>query len=355
MRRLVKAALSGALSWSGANDWLGRRRSTLPLILGYHRVVESSTAIEGKVLPGMTVSRHMLRAHLEWVARRYRVASLDEIGERLQHGLPCGDLAAVTFDDGYLDVHDHALPLLRQMGLPAAVFVVSSLVGTDHLPLHDELYEIVREIRCAPHERLPHSLVDALHACGHDPQGGESAMIRSVRALLTLPPEALRRIVADVRAAGRRSAASRALATMDWGALAAMERAGMTIGSHTHTHAMLDREDDITLHEELARSRAVLEAGLGHPVQHFAYPDGRFNVRVARAVAAAGYRYAYTICDHSLPASPLLTIPRVMLWEGSCMGALGGFSPSMMDCHAASVLPFPSRCDDDHSLEVREA
>lgn len=354
MRRLVKTALAGALSWSGVNDWFGRRRS-LPLILGYHRVVEDSRAIEGRILPGMIVSRAMLRSHLEWVGQRYRIVSLDEIGARLERGEPCGDLAAVTFDDGYLDVHDHALPILSQMGLPAAVFVVSSLVGTDHLPLHDELYEIVKEVHLQPRVAHPRSLAAALRACGHDPHGGENAMIRTVRALLALPPEALRQIVTDVRATGRRSAPNRTLATMDWPALAAMERAGMTIGSHTHTHAMLDREDDLTLAEELACSRETLEAGLGHRVEHFAYPDGRFNVRVARAVAAAGYRFAYTICDHSLATIPLMAIPRVMLWEGSCMGALGKFSPSMMDCHAASVLPFPSRCHDDHSLEVREA
>ena len=73
------------------------------------------------------------------------------------------------------------------------------------------------------------------------------------------------------------------------------------------------------------------------------------------AVAAAGYRYAYTICDHASARDPLLTIPRVMLWEGSCAGTFGRFSPSLMRCHAAAVLPFPSRCDDDHGVQSQGA
>ena len=348
MRRLAKTSIAATLSWSGAIAWLGRKRSETPLILGYHRVVESVAPMDGRILPGMMISQRMLRAHIEWVARRYRIVSLDEIGERLERREPCGKLAAITFDDGYLDVHDYALPVLQQMGLPAAVFVVSSLIGTNSLPLHDELYEIVKEWGNAPAAVSP-ALAAALTACQHDPDGGPDAMIHTVRALLAMPPSELRSILDELHAHGHPVAAtSRDLLTLDWAALAAMQRAGMTIGSHTHTHAMLDREDDCTLLDELARSRSIIETGIGCPVRHFAYPDGRFNLRVAQAVAAAGYRFAYTICDHSVKTTPLLTIPRVMLWEGSCEGPFGRFSPSLMDCHAAAVLPYPSRCDDDH-------
>jgi peptidoglycan/xylan/chitin deacetylase (PgdA/CDA1 family) len=127
-----------------------------------------------------------------------------------------------------------------------------------------------------------------------------------------------------------------------------MRRDGMIIGSHSRTHALLSHEDDATVLEELERSRSEIEAGLGAPVHHFAYPDGRFSSRVVRAVAAAGYRFAYTICDHRIEARPLLTIPRVMLWEGSCTDVFGAFSPSLMHCHSTSLLPFPSRCHADH-------
>lgn len=347
MRTTAKATLAAGLSWSGIAAALARRRSDRPLILGYHRVVERVAAVDADVLPGMTISQATLRAHLEWVARRYRIVSLDEIGSLLERGVPCGNLAAVTFDDGYLDVYEHALPVLEQLGVPGAVFVVSGLVGTDELPIHDELYEIVKGSR-EMGRPMPPSLRAALRACGQRIGGGSSTAIATVRALLALPPEELRAIIRDVRAMGWHSVAPRELRTMDWTALSAMERAGITVGSHTHTHAMLDLEDDHALTDELVRSRAVLEHGLGHPVQHLAYPDGRFDDRVAAAVRAAGYRFAYAICDHSLPADPLMAIPRVMLWERSCSGLWGRFSPSMMECHAASVLPIFHRCDDDH-------
>lgn len=325
----------------------------MPLILGYHRVVESVPAVPGLTLPAMSVSQRTLRTHLEWVARRFQIVSLDELGAALERQLPCGHLAAVSFDDGYRSVHDHALPLLQQMGVPASVFVVTSLIGTHSPPLHDQLYQLLSEAAAAK-RALPAPLGSVLD--GHDKPRieGPNAIMYMVRSLLASVPSAeLHGIVDDLRAHGACAQPPTELATLDWEALRAMQRAGMIIGSHSHTHALLTREDDATVCEELTRSRAELEAGLGAPVHHFAYPDGRFSAHSVRAVAAAGYRFAYTICDHRDPAHPLLTLPRVMLWEGSCNGLWGEFSPSIMDCHATAILPFPPRCPEDHGLRAR--
>jgi peptidoglycan/xylan/chitin deacetylase (PgdA/CDA1 family) len=351
MQILFKMTIAAALSWSGITTWVRRRRQGMPLILGYHRVVESPAAMGKQTLPGMAVSQRTLRAHLEWVGRRFRFVSLDELGALLERQEPCENLAAVTFDDGYRDVYDYGLPLLQQMGVPAGVFVVSSLIGTKRSLLHDQLFQVVSEAFAA-NRPMPASFVAALNGCNPRNRRETSVRTNAVRTLLERVPVAnLRRTVDELNADRSSPPPSNALAPMDWEALRGMQRAGVIIGSHTHTHAVLTREDDATVFEELSRSRSVLEAGLCAPVHHFAYPDGRFNPRVLRAVAAAGYRYAYTICKHRDPANPLITIPRTMLWEASCNGVFGGFSPSLMDCHSASLLPFTSRCRDDHGVD----
>jgi peptidoglycan/xylan/chitin deacetylase (PgdA/CDA1 family) len=239
------------------------------------------------------------------------------------------------------------------MGVPAAVFVVSSLVGTRSPPLHDELFQVVSEASAA-RGPMPAALVKALAGRYHDQDGGPKAIRETVRALLASASAAdLRRMVEELRVEEGSMPPPRELATADWEALATMQRAGMIIGSHTHTHALLIHEDEATIAEELARSRAEIEAALGVVARHFAYPDGRFSPQVVHAVAAAGYQFGYTICDHRDQAKPLLTIPRVMLWEGSCTGVRGAFSPSLMHCHATSVLPFPSRCRGNHGVSSR--
>lgn len=59
----------------------------------------------------------------------FRVVPLDDI-VRLVQGEPVGEkLIALTFDDGFRNFHDEALPILREFGYPATVYVVSDLVG----------------------------------------------------------------------------------------------------------------------------------------------------------------------------------------------------------------------------------
>jgi len=338
--------MAGLLCASGLDAWLGRRPPTLPLILGYHRVVEDG-ADQADCLPGMAISRRSLHAQLEWVARRYRIVSLDELGSHLERGGTGAGLAAITFDDGYRDVHAHGLPVLERMGLPAAVFVVTSSLPTGTRLLHDRLYQIASEA-ARTRRPLPPPLAALLpRVNGSRPRSA----LATTRALLTSAAAArLRCVLDDLSAQGAWQPPPRATEPLDWHTLLLLQRAGITIGSHTHSHAFLGGEDPASVRDELERSRRELVAGLGTEVDHFAYPDGSFNAGVVRAVAAAGYRFAYTICAHRDDTHPLLTLPRVMLWEGSTCGGSGAFSPSLLACHARGVLPLRDACQQQHRI-----
>lgn len=318
----------------------------MPLVLGYHSVVENTDSVSAPTLPGMLVSLNTFRTQLEWIGKHYRFVSLDELGALIEQGKGCRDVAAVTFDDGYHDTYEQALPLLQKMGVPAAVFVVTDLVGTDTPPPHDLIHQILVEVFAGRHA-MPAAFATAI------PEYSRILSPHAVaRELLgRVPATTLRDMLTDLRAQGSWPAIPPELRPLNWEQLAAMQRGGFIVGSHTRTHALLTRENDETVRDELVRSRSEIEQRLGGPVRHFAYPDGRFDPRVARAVEAAGYEFAYTICEHIDPAAPQLTIPRVMLWEESCLDAFGRFSPTLLKGHANRTLPFFSRCRDDHHLD----
>jgi peptidoglycan/xylan/chitin deacetylase (PgdA/CDA1 family) len=67
---------------------------------------------------------------------------------------------------------------------------------------------------------------------------------------------------------------------------------GMTIGSHTCSHARLTEVDADAAQAEIADSRRELEDLLGREVAHFAYPYGLFDPSVREMVVRAGYRSA---------------------------------------------------------------
>jgi len=292
-----------------------------PFIVCYHRVVEDFRRSSKTSIPSMLISTAMLERHIDWLARRFSIVSLDEIGR--QHPKPA---AAITFDDGYADVYHHAYPLLQRKGVPAAVFVVTGLVGTGRPQLFDRLYMALRD--------RP-GILDPLQAMTDLLQSRPHQDIEKMVALLESGVSFDHGVLEE-------------FAPLTWDMIATMHGAGMTIGSHTKSHTLLTSESLETVANELTESRKALEARLKAPVNHFAYPDGRFNSPVVEAVHSAGYRFAYGICHRRDGSFPLLTIPRKVLWERACLNALGRFSPSVMNCQAHRAFDREDRCEHDH-------
>ena len=76
---------------------------------------------------------------------------------------------------------------------------------------------------------------------------------------------------------------------------------------------------------------------------------------VVQAVNAAGYRYAYGICRKRDPQFPMLTIPRKVLWERSCLDPLGRFSPAVMNCQTRWAFDAKQYCEHDHVSTIEAA
>ena len=305
----------------------------------------------------MLISTGMLERQIDWLAKRFTVLSLDEIASHLNGGPPYPEKhpAAITFDDGYSDVYEHAFPILRRRGIPAAVFVLTDLVGTSRVPLYDRLYLLLDRAWKewpSPMQGLARIFADLgleMVATGGTPDAPPGPL-KMMRILLeTLPQSPLERLASALQAeVGLEESVQDERRPLTWEMLVEMQRAGITIGSHSRTHPLLTREDREKILEETAGSKRDLEARLGITVRHFAYPNGWFNPETVRAVEAAGYRCAYTSCWHRDPAHPLLTLPRTLLWENSGLGAFGGFSPAVMGCQADGTFDRVALCPLDH-------
>jgi len=96
-------------------------------------------------------------------------------------------------------------------------------------------------------------------------------------------------------------------ALMSAARLRELRAAGITVGSHSVSHAKLAELSPERQRLELINSKAALEDVLGEPVRHLCYPFGSFDLESVRAAAAAGYlsattclRGAATAADHPL-------------------------------------------------------
>jgi peptidoglycan/xylan/chitin deacetylase (PgdA/CDA1 family)/glycosyltransferase involved in cell wall biosynthesis len=106
------------------HTWRSLQRGTA--ILMYHAVGHDGEAPSRYVVP-----HRRFRRQLAWLKRRgYNVVGLDDfVRARLEHRLLPPKSVVLTFDDGYADAIDLALPALERHGFPATVFLVSAANG----------------------------------------------------------------------------------------------------------------------------------------------------------------------------------------------------------------------------------
>jgi peptidoglycan/xylan/chitin deacetylase (PgdA/CDA1 family) len=95
-------------------------------VLCYHAVEPGWTA-------PMSVEPTTFADHAAWLARHRDVVPLHTaLGGMRPRGILPGRQVVLTFDDGFASVHEHALPVLVRLGLPATVFLVGkTLAGRD--------------------------------------------------------------------------------------------------------------------------------------------------------------------------------------------------------------------------------
>ena len=211
-----------------------------PIVLCYHAVSERWPA-PLSVTPRAFEFQVKLLAERGYEGATFTDAALRDDG---------GKVAAITFDDGFASVYEHALPILDRYGFPATVFVPTRFMGQD-APL---AWPGIDEWVGGPHES----------------------------ELAGMSRDQLRSLVAN----------------------------GWEIGSHTLTHPHLTELGDAELREQLAVSKRECAELTGADCTSIAFPYGDSDDRVIAEAEAAGYDAA-AMLDATLQRDSAFTCPRV--------------------------------------------
>ncbi len=204
------------------------------------------------------------------VARSFCVLPLEEAAERLACDTLPPRALCITFDDGYADNHEVALPILRRHGLHATFFIASGFIDGGRM-FNDTVIECIR--RCT---------LDAVDLSGLGLGREEIIQPAQRRALIDrLLPLAKYKTLAgreeflsDLHTACGSPALPQDL-MMTRNQVQALHRAGMGIGAHTVNHPILATLSDADARAQIDGSRMQLQHWLQAPVTTFAYPNGR--------------------------------------------------------------------------------
>lgn len=301
LRRLAKSALV-----SNPTMALMRSLKRSALILNYHRVLPKVSPDSAMHERALAVSAEAFKDQLEYLAANFNCLPLPELIERLIQGKSIARLAAVTFDDGYADNFEYALPLLEHVRIPATVFVTSGFIGSTAVPWWCEIERLLKH-------RMPengHSLAHAYFDLSIEMKKlNSAAQIERLNQLRGSANHGMGSSEFQREQPGRslfmNSAQVRQLANSEL----------ITIGSHSATHPVLSTLSDEQARHEMVESRLALESLIKAPVRLLAYPFGKPGQASAREYSlakACGYMAAFTTVVKGVrPGTDPFSVPRL--------------------------------------------
>jgi peptidoglycan/xylan/chitin deacetylase (PgdA/CDA1 family) len=232
--------------------------------------------------------------------------------------------ALITFDDGYRDNHDNALPILQRHGVKAVFFVATKYIDERRL----YWWERINRAAAAADEDLFMTYPEERRFRMSTREERRASVLVLLGIVKKHAALELERFLEELEAAagvplGR--AEERELADgllMSWDHVRALKAAGMDVQSHTHSHRVLQTLPDEEVTADLRTSRSILESQIDAPVYALAYPAGKpieAHPGLRRAVRRAGIRLGLTTRPGSIRLERSLDwlgIPRVTVERG---------------------------------------
>ena len=232
---------------------------------------------------------------MEYLATYFNICSLEEAVERMLLKDVPDNAVVVTFDDGYRDNYLNAFPILKELSIPATIFLATDAIGSQRVLWHDRVFSAFRETR--------KSVLDGF---GHHPERLNlttieeklCAQAKFLNFIRSLPNEErlfwIDFLVRKLEVVDRKEVPNLMLS---WDEVKIMHGNGLCFGSHSVSHPILSRIAIDDAREEIQESKDTIENKLGTSIRTFAYPNGSpndFDESTKNILRETGYICALT-------------------------------------------------------------
>jgi len=257
-------------------------------ILCYHRVGTEGVPLFSRLLP------RVFEEQIRYVRKHYRVVSLGQLCAEMRDAVAVPPTLAITFDDGYRDLYTHALPVLREYGIPATIYLIGRCMETGEAPWYDRVFVA---LATAKESAFDLDLDTVRRFVLSSPAARLAATWEIVCYLRSISDADRRRWCARFEQQVKIPEVPLKDRILSWEQVRTMRRDGIFFGAHTMTHPAVSQLDATSLDEELGRSKELLESRLDTEISDFAYPFGKPADRSPAAeqfLMGCGYRSAVT-------------------------------------------------------------
>jgi peptidoglycan/xylan/chitin deacetylase (PgdA/CDA1 family) len=281
-------------------------------VLIFHRVLRAPDPL----LPGEMDAERFDQV-CRWLASWFNVLPLDDAVRRLRGATLPARAAAITFDDGYADNHDVALPILQRHGLSATFFVATGFLDGGRM-WNDTVIEAVRRTSAQQWDLDACGLPEVTRLELASLAQRQAAIPQLLNAIKYLEPGRRDAVVAGVARIAAADLPHDLMMSSEH--VRRLHQAGMQVGAHTVTHPILARLPAAAARKEVAESKHALEQLLQERVALFAYPNGKpqqdYGREAVDIVAQCGFDAALsTAWGSARQGGDRYQLPRFTPWD----------------------------------------
>lgn len=250
----------------------GFKKQHIASILFYHRFSRKS-------LNGYHVhlNANEFKKQMYHIKKWYHVISMDELTTRLANGkwfpLPC---VVITMDDGFLSNYTLAYPILKELELPAIIYLTTGFIGTNRAPWVDELMDILsitnNKLLCLP-ELLGKEVLNISSQCKK-----RHAFAKLFKIMLHLEHQKKVKAMHDlseILSVNKDKMNNNGRKMLNWDEVKEMGKNNISFGAHTVTHPTLNKMELQKAKQEIIESKKEIETRIEKKIEHFAIPNGK--------------------------------------------------------------------------------
>lgn len=256
---------------------------------------------------------------MQFVGKRYEVLSLKELC--LEKPVTKKPPLAITFDDGFRDYIDYALPVLKKHNFHSTMYVVTDCVD-QNIPtwtyVMDYLFYHTKKLTLPQFDYGEECAAFAVFNWQN--KEDQISYCRKFKQSLKKVSNSKREAIMQSFMAGFDDVKMPRDLMLTWDELRSFKNEQIDIGSHSVSHPPLATiGDDLELEREIKTSGAIIKEKLGFFPDSISYPVGSYSKRVKDVSENAGYRIGLAV-DQKLYNSDkqdLFAVPRIELYNDS--------------------------------------
>lgn len=287
-----------------------KSKKNLTTVLCFHRVNRQFDPFFPSLSPDV------FKGLLNYIDGRFEVIHPSDIDKNLKTKKP---KLVITFDDGYKDFLNHALPILEEYKMTCLHSIVYNCAETNEQIWTQKFWNILKAY-C-----VSDNIIGSINAFDNDYELSKDAnqLIQSfhplfVRLLNTSKREReefLREFKDTLNVIPNEEE------MMNWDDMKECIKKGVEIASHTMSHdSLVSTTDQQVLKYELSQSKKALGAKIGRDINHFVFPNGENSSQLRKLVNEAGYKYMHLLDDQLYKTSKQTNeISRIGIYHSSLL------------------------------------